>query len=92
MPHLLISLIGEQPIPNLMPLWQIEDFTATQFIATGFTSAVANTMTEAIRLDEQLNRLQVLPLKSSKPITSGKPALLWLPSSPSTCWQAKMYA
>ena len=58
---LLLSLLGEQPIPNLMPLWQYGQFSATQFAATRATQGVAETLARAIAADPQLRRMQVLP-------------------------------
>jgi len=64
MPQLLISLIGEQPIPNLLPLWQFQEFTATQFIASQTTLNIAETLTHAIRQDKQLSHLKVFPTQT----------------------------
>lgn len=71
MPQLLISLIGEQPIPNLLPLWQFQDFTETQFIASEATLNVAETMSKAIRQDDQLSQLNVLPTVTLEPYNIG---------------------
>jgi len=57
---LLLSLVGEQPIPNLLPLWQFKDYTAVQFAATSTTWQVALNLERAICQDPQLQRLQVL--------------------------------
>lgn len=57
---LLLSLIGEQPIPNLLPLWQFREYTATQFIATRTTQPVADNLRRAIQSDPQLKQLEVL--------------------------------
>lgn len=57
---LLLSLIGEQPIPNLLPLWQFREYTATQFVATSTTQPVAETLRRAIQSDPQLRHLEVL--------------------------------
>ena len=59
---LLLSLIGEQPIPNLLPLWQYRDFSHTQFAATGTTWGVAQQLESAIQVDPALKRMQVLPI------------------------------
>jgi len=56
---LLLSLLGEQPIPNLIPLWHSTEFTATRFAATQTTLPVAQMLTEAIRKDPQLKHLKV---------------------------------
>jgi hypothetical protein len=57
---LLLSLIGEQPIPNLLPLWQFKEYSATQLVATRTTLSVANTLHGAIQADPQLKHLEVL--------------------------------
>ncbi len=57
---LLLSLIGEQPIPNLLPLWQFREYTATQLVATRTTQPVAETLRKAIQKDPQLKHLEVL--------------------------------
>jgi hypothetical protein len=58
---LLLSLVGEQPIPNLLPLWQAPDeYTAVKFAATHTTQAVAENLAHAIRGDPQLGHLEVL--------------------------------
>jgi hypothetical protein len=57
---LLLSLIGEQPIPSLLPLWQFPEYTATQFAATRTTLPVAQTLAAAIRQDAQLKHIDVL--------------------------------
>jgi len=57
---LLLSLVGEQPIPNLLPLWHSSEYTCVQFAATPTTLAVARGLAETIRADPQLNRLQIL--------------------------------
>jgi len=58
---LLLSLLGEQPIPNLLPLWQYGLFTRTQFAATSATLPMALTLEQAIKQDPTLNHLTVLP-------------------------------
>lgn len=57
----LLSLIGEQPIPNLLPLWQFSEYTATQFAATHTTFSVAEMLQSAIQKDPQLRTVEVLP-------------------------------
>lgn len=31
---MLLTLLGEQPIPNLLPLWQYPEFDCIRFAAT----------------------------------------------------------
>jgi len=57
---LLLSLTGEQPIPNLLPLWQFPEYTATQFAATRTTLPVVEALAAAIRQDVQLKHIEVL--------------------------------
>ena len=57
---LLLSLVGEQPIPNLLPLWHAAEYTCVQFAASRATLGVARGLAETIRKDPQLKRLQVL--------------------------------
>lgn len=59
---ILLSLVGEQPIPNLLPLWQFTEFDAVQFAATETTRPQAEALRQAIARDEQLRRLTVQPL------------------------------
>lgn len=58
---ILLSLLGEQPIPNLLPLWQDRRYTATQFAATRVTLPLAKRLAAVIRNDTQLNHLKVEP-------------------------------
>jgi hypothetical protein len=58
---LLLSLTGEQPVPNLLPLWQFSELSSTQFAATDTTLPVAETLQTAIASDPQLSRIEVLP-------------------------------
>jgi len=57
---LLLSLIGEQPIPNLIPLWQSREYSATQFAVTPKTRPVAQQILTAIQQDPQLEHLEIL--------------------------------
>lgn len=57
---LLLSLLGEQPIPNLLPLWHAPQYTVTQFAATRTTLPLAHALAEFIRHDPQLGRSTVL--------------------------------
>lgn len=58
---ILVSLVGEQPIPNLLPLWQFSEFTRTQFAATRATREHADRLRQAIAADASLKRVEVLP-------------------------------
>ena len=57
---LLLSLVGEQPIPNLLPLWQSDEYTTAQFAATPTTRGVAESLARTILADPQLQHLRVL--------------------------------
>lgn len=57
---ILISLVGEQPIPNLLPLWQFEQITRIQLAASQSTWKRAEEMAAAIASDPTLKRIQVL--------------------------------
>ena len=58
---LLLSLVGEQPIPNLIPLWQYRQLSATQFAATDKTWLLAEQLAAAMRSDPALKAVEVLP-------------------------------
>ncbi len=64
---ILLSLLGEQPIPNLLPLWQDRRYTATQFAATRATLDLASQLARFISRDPQLSRLAVLEPLSLPP-------------------------
>ncbi|MCS7247268.1 MAG: hypothetical protein NZ840_03405 [Anaerolineales bacterium] len=66
----LLSLVGEQPIPNLLPLWQFTHYTEVQFIASATTRSVAKQLKKAIQQDEALQHLQALKTLEVPPITS----------------------
>ncbi len=58
---LLLSLLGEQPIPNLLPLWQYPQYSAVRFVATRRTLPLAHALAAVIAQDAQLaGRLQAL--------------------------------
>lgn len=57
---ILLSLVGEQPIPNLLPLWQSPRYAAAQFIATKTTRATADTIAWAVQHDRQLKHIRML--------------------------------
>lgn len=87
---LLLSLLGEQPIPNLLPLWQDSRYTATQFAATQATLPLAVQLASFIRRDPQLGRLTVLEtirlapydLAQSRAVLSGRLADCQLAGQP----------
>ncbi len=57
---LLLTLLGEQPIPNLLPLWQYPEFSAVQFVVTPRTRPLAEALIAFIRQDHTLSHLQVI--------------------------------
>ncbi len=59
-PALLLSLVGEQPIPNLIPLWQLPHYREVQFVASARTRDVAKQLKIAIEKDDALCHLKVL--------------------------------
>jgi hypothetical protein len=61
-PTLLLSLVGEQPIPNLLPLWQFPQYDEVQFAASPTTRAVAQQLKTALQNDPLLQHIQ--PLKT----------------------------
>ena len=57
---ILISLLGEQPIPNLLPLWQDpQRYTATRFAVTESTLPLAERLAAVIAEDPRLSHLTV---------------------------------
>lgn len=56
---LLLTLVGEQPIPNLLPLWQFQYLDSVQFVATNTTLPFVSRMTAAMISDPLLRRVQV---------------------------------
>lgn len=59
---ILLSLVGEQPIPNLLPLWQFTEISSVQFAATDTTRLQAEALCSSIARNEQLKRLVVHPI------------------------------
>lgn len=59
-PMLLLSLVGEQPIPNLLPLWQLPHYSEVQLVASATTRSVAKQLKKAIQQDQALQHLSVL--------------------------------
>lgn len=56
----LINLVGEQPIPNLIPLWQWPDrFSSVQFAMTETTLCLFGRLKKIIESDKRLNRISV---------------------------------
>ena len=58
---ILLSLVGEQPIPNLLPLWQFPEFTGVQFAATTTTERQAKALLEYLPRDDRLPGLTLHP-------------------------------
>jgi hypothetical protein len=59
---ILLSLLGEQPIPNLLPLWQKNSpFLAVRFVVSDATLPIAGTLIQLLKTDPQLKHLDVLP-------------------------------
>ena len=59
---LLISLVGEQPIPNILPLWQYPaHYTAVQYAVTNRTQSIADQLADNIANDPVLAQINVLP-------------------------------
>lgn len=56
---ILLTLLGEQPIPNLLPLWQYRAFSGVQFVVTPRTRPLAESLAAFIRQDRTLQHLQV---------------------------------
>jgi|GEM_PF-1122275 len=58
----LVTLVGEQPIPNLIPLWQDDQrqYNTVQFVASETTKNQAKMLAEIIKSDPDLNHLNVL--------------------------------
>jgi hypothetical protein len=59
---ILLSLLGEQPIPNLLPLWQKNTpFLAVRFVVSDATLPIAGTLMQLLQTDPQLKHLDVQP-------------------------------
>lgn len=56
---ILLTLLGEQPIPNLLPLWQYPEFSGVQFVVTPRTRSLADSLAGFIRQDQTLCHLQI---------------------------------
>lgn len=54
-----ITLVGEQPIPILMPLWQLTGITDLQFVASSKTEEVAIRLEGIVRSDDALKGIHV---------------------------------
>lgn len=48
---ILLSLVGEQPIPNLIPLWQNAAIRSVQFVASETTLKVAENLAHVVKSD-----------------------------------------
>jgi len=56
---ILLTLLGEQPIPNLLPLWQYREFSAVQFVVTSRTHHQAHELAAFINEDRSLSHLKI---------------------------------
>lgn len=54
-----ITLVGEQPIPILLPLWQLTEITDLQFVASSKTEDVAIRLEGIVKSDDALKGIQV---------------------------------
>lgn len=60
---ILLSLVGEQPIPNLIPLWQApQQYSAARFAATSETREIAKNLAKTIRNDPLLSHITPHPV------------------------------
>lgn len=59
--NLLMTLLGEQPLPNLMPLWQYRQFDAVQFVVSERTLPLAEMLADYLPNDPQLHDLHLFP-------------------------------
>ncbi len=59
---LLLSLVGEQPIPNLLPLWQYNNYAEVQFVASATTHKVAKLLEQALQSDPVLQGVRTLKM------------------------------
>lgn len=57
-----LTLVGEQPMPVLLPLWQEKGFTSVQLIASETTRPVAEFLAEYIRSDPAMGIRKVHPV------------------------------
>lgn len=64
---ILLSLIGEQAIPNLIPFWQTRRYRSATFVVSERTQPVAWQLSRAIQMDPDLQELQVLPPVTVQP-------------------------
>ena len=56
---ILISLIGEQPIPNLLPLWQSSDYSATRFVVSDMTYRVGEQLAQVLEKEPSFRHLEL---------------------------------
>jgi hypothetical protein len=57
---ILLSLVGEQPIPNLLPLWQNPEFDQFQLAFTETTQPCATALQNAVANDPALRHVKML--------------------------------
>mgnify|MGYP001127095715 CR=1 FL=1 len=58
---LLLSFLGEQPIPVLLPLWASKKYDATCLVPTEKTEDLAQTLCGFMKKDRDLSGLKVYP-------------------------------
>lgn len=56
---LLLSFLGEQSLPVLLPLWAMDQFDATCLVPSERTEGVARRLSDFIRSDPDLSRLEL---------------------------------
>jgi len=76
---ILLSLVGEQPIPNLLPIWQLHSkkealpdwarvpLESILFVATRSTRQVAKNLGQVIQSQTDLPELEILPMLIVEP-------------------------
>jgi CRISPR-associated protein (Cas_Cas02710)/Domain of unknown function (DUF1887) len=73
---ILLSLVGEQPIPNLLPLWQDPVYDQVQLAYTETTAPFAEIIQAAVAGDPQLQHIKLLKSQVIKAYDSQKSRLL----------------
>jgi hypothetical protein len=58
---LLLSFLGEQPLPTLLPLWNDSTFSATCLMPSEKTEGLGKVVTAFIQSDPDLSHIQVFP-------------------------------
>ncbi len=56
---IMIALVGEQPMPVLLPLWQWDEITAVQLFATQTTMSVADSLANFIKKEQFPQKIEV---------------------------------